>query len=100
MTSTHSALCHLLETKLAKEIGKLSVEKCEGCINGYPGQRDHDCLMLDKEEQLDRFFDLAWTRLEKDRLWRLLKRHMKSNMLKEIRTEDERVMRYNRSTSD
>nr|XP_054768680.1 nucleolin-like [Lytechinus pictus] len=39
-------------------------EKCEGCINDYPGQLDHpQCMLMSWKEQVETFFPLALERL-------------------------------------
>lgn len=49
-----------LKKILEKEIFELVRVKCEGCINGYPGQRSHDCLMLDRDDHIDAHFEEAF----------------------------------------
>ncbi len=61
----------LIQEKLikcyAEEIGSaisvLVVENCNGCIIDHPSQRQHPCLMMENDEKLLLYFDIACSRI-------------------------------------
>ena len=43
--------------EIALKINKLVEEHCLGCISNFCSQLDHDCLMLEADERVYRYFD-------------------------------------------
>ena len=41
------------------QIQKLVADNCEGCANDYPGQRDHNCMMMPCNRRVWLYFDRA-----------------------------------------
>ena len=39
------------------------VENCNGCIIDHPSQRQHPCLMMENDEKLLLYFDIAFSRV-------------------------------------
>ena len=40
-------------------ISMLVLENCEGCLIHHPSQRQHDCLMMEDEQEMWLYFDTA-----------------------------------------
>ena len=49
--------------EIACAISVLVVENCNGCIIDHPSQRQHPCLMMESEERLLMYFDIACSRV-------------------------------------
>ena len=49
--------------EIACAISVLVVENCNGCIIDHPSQRQHLCLMMENEERLLMYFDIACSRV-------------------------------------
>ena len=49
--------------EIASAISVLVVENCKGCIIDHPSQRQHPCLMMENEERLLMYFDIAYLRV-------------------------------------
>jgi hypothetical protein len=49
--------------KLAPIISNLAIENCLGCRNGHLSQNHHQCIMMEREERLYRYFDVALERV-------------------------------------
>ena len=49
--------------EIACAISVLVVENCNGCIIDHPSQRQHPCLMMENEERLLIYFDIACSRV-------------------------------------
>ena len=49
--------------EIACAISVLVVENCNGCIIDHPSQRQHPCLMMENEERLSMYFDIACSRV-------------------------------------
>ena len=49
--------------EIACAISVLVVENCNGCIIDHPSQRQHPCLMMENEERLLMYFDIACSRV-------------------------------------
>ena len=49
--------------EIACAISVLVVENCNGCIIDHPSQRQHPCLMMENQERLLMYFDLACLRV-------------------------------------
>lgn len=49
--------CHTSE--LASMIHVMVEKNCNGCLIHHPSQRQHDCLMMENEEQMLLYFDDA-----------------------------------------
>jgi hypothetical protein len=45
-------------------ITALVSENCYGCVNGSNSQKDHNCLMLDLDQQFFLYFDRAVARFK------------------------------------
>ena len=54
-SSDYKKLFSLLEAiyaeAVAREVGKLTKERCCGCEYDHPSQRQHDCIMLSEQER-------------------------------------------------
>ncbi|KAG8173811.1 hypothetical protein JTE90_006016 [Oedothorax gibbosus] len=53
------SICEFLKIHLGK--GMNIVFKCDGCKLNYSNQLGHKCLMMDDEEKLDKYFNVALT---------------------------------------
>ncbi len=49
--------------EIAMTISRLVEENCAGCILGQLSQTQHDCLTMQRDEQLWRYYDLALSRI-------------------------------------
>ena len=49
--------------EIACAISVLVVENCNGCIIDHPSQRQHHCLIMENEERLLMYFDIACSRV-------------------------------------
>ena len=49
--------------EIACAISVLVVENCNGCIIDHPSQRQHPCLMMENDEKLLLYFDIAFSRV-------------------------------------
>ena len=49
--------------EIACAISVLVVENCNGCIIDHPSQRQHPCLMMENDEKLLLYFDIALVRV-------------------------------------
>jgi len=49
--------------EIASAISVLVVENCNGCIIDHPSQRQHPCLMMENDEKLLLYFDIAFSRV-------------------------------------
>ena len=49
--------------EIACAIPVLVVENCNGCIIDHPSQGQHPCLMMENEERLLMYFDIACSRV-------------------------------------
>ena len=58
--------CYAAEIALG--ISRLVEENCIGCILGQLSQTQHDCLMMQRDEQLWRYFDLALSRISEGKI--------------------------------
>lgn len=45
--------------EIASNISRLVTENCNGCLIDHPSQRQHDCLMMERDEQLCLYYDRA-----------------------------------------
>ncbi len=50
-------------TEIAQIITRLVDENCVGCILGQLSQTQHDCLSMQRDERLWRYYDLALGRI-------------------------------------
>ena len=48
---------------IACAISVLVVENCNGCIIDHPSQRQHPYLMMENDERLQLYFDMAFSRV-------------------------------------
>ena len=51
-------------------ISRLVVENCNGCHNDHHSQRHHQCLTMEKDEQLCTYFDEALSRISEENVTR------------------------------
>ena len=58
--------CYAAE--LALTISRLVEENCVGCVLGQLSQTQHDCLIMQRDEQLWRYFDLALSRISEGKI--------------------------------
>ena len=49
--------------EIASAISQLVVENCNGCIIDHPSQTQHECLMMERDEQLCMYFDDALSKI-------------------------------------
>jgi hypothetical protein len=49
--------------EIACAISVLVVENCNGCIIDHPSQKQHPCLMMENDERLLMYFDIALSRV-------------------------------------
>lgn len=49
--------------EIAIIISNLVVENCNGCIIDHPSQRQHPCLMMESDEKMWMYFDIALERV-------------------------------------
>ena len=50
-TASYNLLEGIYANAVAQEVERLCVESCNGCQAGHPSQRQHDCLMMNENEQ-------------------------------------------------
>ena len=56
--------------EIASVISRLVVENCNGCHNDHHSQRHHQCLMMEKDEQLCMYFDEALSKISEENVTR------------------------------
>ena len=49
--------------EIAPIISRLVIENCNGCHNDHHSQRHHQCLTMEKDEQLCTYYDEALSRI-------------------------------------
>ena len=54
--------------EIASVINQLVVENCNGCIIDHPSQRQHPCLMMERDERLSMYFDDALSKISETRV--------------------------------
>jgi hypothetical protein len=55
-------LLKLSAQEIAPFINQITTEKCMGCKNEHLSQTHHDCIRMERDERLYRYFDLALER--------------------------------------
>ena len=60
---TQEKLLKCYAEEIACAISVLVVENCNGCIIDHPSQRQHPCLMMENDEKLLLYFDIALSRV-------------------------------------
>lgn len=52
-----------------KTISELSIERCNGCEIGHPSQTEHSCLMDSLYIKLMYYFELAFIKLDTEKIY-------------------------------
>lgn len=55
--------------QLWQNVSELSSEKCNGCEIDHPSQTEHSCLMDSKYIKLILYFELAFTKLDPEKIY-------------------------------
>ncbi len=50
--------------EIYQDICQITLDHCFGCIQGLPSQRQHSCLMLDWNEQIELYFPMVFAALK------------------------------------
>ena len=56
-------LLKIFAQEIASIINQITIENCTGCKNEHLSQTHHDCLTMEKDERLYRYFDAALERV-------------------------------------
>jgi len=54
--------------EIAPHLSALAIENCNGCLIDHPSQREHPCIMMEKDEQLYTYFDRAVERASENKI--------------------------------
>jgi len=72
-------LARIYAKTMSENIDELSRKFCEGCNLDYPGQKDHDCLMMPDETKIENFYCLLFENIDESRANKLCYDQLRDN---------------------